>query len=138
LVFDKKLQAHLSPINNRFNIYVGKTMATELAGLIKADLAALTNEASRLAIAPALDAGAATGQQGASFSFAQTMKEAITSVDHDERVASDKMQAVDSGKSDDLVGAMLSSQQASLSFSMLMQVRNKVMGAVDELIKLPV
>jgi flagellar hook-basal body complex protein FliE len=41
------------------------------------------------------------------------------------------------GKSDDLVGAMLSSQEASLSFSMLMQVRNKVMGGLDELIKLP-
>jgi flagellar hook-basal body complex protein FliE len=48
------------------------------------------------------------------------------------------MAGVDSGKSDDLVGAMLSSQQANLSFSMLMQVRNKVMGAVDELLKLPV
>jgi flagellar hook-basal body complex protein FliE len=33
---------------------------------------------------------------------------------------------------------MLSSQQANLSFSMLMQVRNKVMGAMDELLKLPV
>jgi flagellar hook-basal body complex protein FliE len=32
---------------------------------------------------------------------------------------------------------MLSSQQASLSFSMLMQVRNKVMGAVDELHQAP-
>jgi flagellar hook-basal body complex protein FliE len=32
----------------------------------------------------------------------------------------------------------LSSQQANLSFSMLMQVRNKVMGAMDELLKLPV
>jgi flagellar hook-basal body complex protein FliE len=53
-------------------------------------------------------------------------------------VANQKMEAVDSGKSDDLVGAMLSSQQANLSFSMLMQVRNKVMGAVDELLKLPV
>jgi flagellar hook-basal body complex protein FliE len=112
-------------------------MATELAGLIKADLAALTNEASRLAVAPALDTGAAS-QHGGTFSFSQSMKDAIASVDHDERLASDKMKAVDSGKSDDLVGAMLSSQQANLSFSMLMQVRNKVMGAVDELIKLPV
>jgi flagellar hook-basal body complex protein FliE len=112
-------------------------MATELAGLIKADLAALTNEASRLTVAPALDTGAA-GQHGAAFSFADSMKDAIASVDHDERLAADKMNAVDSGKSDDLVGAMLSSQQANLSFSMLMQVRNKVMGAVDELIKLPV
>jgi flagellar hook-basal body complex protein FliE len=66
------------------------------------------------------------------------MRDALASVDHDERHAADKMNAVDSGKSDDLVGAMLASQQANLSFSMLMQVRNKVMGAVDELLKLPV
>ena len=114
-------------------------MGTELAGLIRADLAALTNDASRLAVAPSIDA-AESGQAnaGGSFSFAQSMKEAIASVDQEQRVAGEKMAAVDSGKSDDLVGAMLSSQQASLSFSMLMQVRNKVMGAVDELLKLPV
>jgi len=118
---------------------VENTMATELAGLIRADLAALTNDASRLAVAPALDTsvsghGAANGQ----FSFAQSMKDALAGVDNEQRTAEDKMAAVDSGKSDDLVGAMLSSQQANLSFSMLMQVRNKVMGAMDELLKLPV
>ena len=114
-------------------------MGTEIAGLIRADLAALTNEASRLAVAPALDAGQLNQAHGSGdFSFAQTMKDALANVDQEQRVASDKMAAVDSGKSDDLVGAMLSSQQASLSFSMLMQVRNKVMGAVDELLKLPV
>eukprot|EP01034_Spumella_vulgaris_P035557 gene35557-43840_t len=42
-------------------------------------------------------------------------------------MAAQKMADVDAGRSDDLVGAMLSSQEASLSFSMLMQVRNKVM-----------
>ena len=46
------------------------------------------------------------------------------------------MSAVENGESDDLVGAMLASQEASLSFSMLLQVRNKVVGAVDELIKM--
>lgn len=114
-------------------------MGTELAGLIRADLAALTNDASRLAVAPSIDGSQlGQGQANGSFSFAQSMKDAIAGVDQEQRVASDKMAAVDSGKSDDLVGAMLSSQQASLSFSMLMQVRNKVMGAVDELLKLPV
>jgi flagellar hook-basal body complex protein FliE len=114
-------------------------MGTELAGLIRADLAALTNDASSLAVAPAVDAGLLTQNSGAgNVSFAQSMKDALTHVDNEERVAGDKMAAVDSGKSDDLVGAMLSSQQANLSFSMLMQVRNKVMGAVDELLKLPV
>lgn len=111
-------------------------MQTELAGLIKADLAALTNEAQRLAIAPAAEP-AMQGGQG-DFSFANAMKDAIRSVDAQDQAAGAKMADVDSGKSDDLVGAMLASQQASLSFSMLMQVRNKVMGAVDELIKLPV
>jgi flagellar hook-basal body complex protein FliE len=110
-------------------------MATELAGAIRADLAALANEASRLAVAPALDSAQGT-HPGASFS--ESMKDAITSVDNDERAAASRMNAVDSGKSDDLVGAMLASQQANLSFSMLLQVRNKVMGAVDDLLKLPV
>jgi flagellar hook-basal body complex protein FliE len=114
-------------------------MGTELAGLIRADLAALTNDASRLAVAPALDAAQLTQENTTgNVSFSQSMKNALASVDNEEHVAIDKMAAVDSGKSDDLVGAMLSSQQANLSFSMLMQVRNKVMGAVDELLKLPV
>ena len=115
-------------------------MGTELAGLIKADLAALTNEANRLSIMPAANqtAGSAFNNSPGTFSFSQTMKDAIANVDNEDRAAADRMAAVDAGKSDDLVGAMLASQQASLSFSMLMQVRNKVMGAVDELIKLPV
>ncbi|OWQ93149.1 hypothetical protein CDN99_01210 [Roseateles aquatilis] len=57
-------------------------------------------------------------------------------VDDRDQAAAARMEAVERGESDDLVGAMLASQEASLSFSMLMQVRNKVAGAVDELIKL--
>jgi len=116
-------------------------MANEFAGLIKADLAALNNAASELAqhatiIAPAAQFNA---QQpaGASFSFAQTMQDAVAGVNAQDVNAGQKMADVDAGRSDDLVGAMLASQEASLSFQMLMQVRNKVMGAVDELIKLP-
>jgi len=115
-------------------------MATEFAGLIKADLAALSNDANRLAIAPAnaLSTEGAFNNSPGGFSFTQSMKDAIASVDNEDRAAGARMAAVDAGKSDDLVGAMLASQQASLSFSMLMQVRNKVMGAMDELLKLPV
>ncbi len=62
---------------------------------------------------------------------------ALRSVNEQDRLAAAKMDDVDAGRSDDLVGAMLASQEASLSFSMLMQVRNKIVAAVDELIKLP-
>ncbi|MGF6275543.1 flagellar hook-basal body complex protein FliE [Massilia sp. UYP11] len=113
-------------------------MATELAGLIRADLAQLTNDANRLAIAPANPFDAPGADAGNAFSFTQAMKQAIANVDAQDQAAGARVAAVESGKSDDLVGAMLASQQASLSFSMLMQVRNKVMTAVDELIKLPV
>lgn len=89
-------------------------------------------------VAPPLPAAASPDGGGtATSTFASTMSDALHRVDDKERVAVDKMAAVDSGRSDDLVGAMLASQEASLSFSMLMQVRNKVVGAMDDLIKLP-
>ena len=69
--------------------------------------------------------------------FGAALLDALHEVNAKDRLAAERMADVDSGRSDDLVGAMLASQQASLSFSMLMQVRNKVVGAVDELIRLP-
>lgn len=83
-------------------------------------------------VLPAADSSAKGG------GFLQVFESAVLDVDARTRNASDRVQAVDAGQSDDLVGAMLASQEASLSFSMLMQVRNKVMGAVDEIIKLQV
>lgn len=101
--------------------------------LILADRARIQGDMSSLsgdAIQPA------AGMQPAGASFGDSLRDAVSSVDAKEHDASVKMEAVDSGRSDDLVGAMLASQQASLSFSMLTQVRNKVVGAVDELSKL--
>jgi flagellar hook-basal body complex protein FliE len=108
-------------------------MGFELGNRIATDIASIKADALGL-IAPA--AAVADGA-GRDISFAQSMKDAVHGVDDRQRLASEKMADVDSGRSDDLVGAMLASQEASLSFSMLMQVRNKVMGAVDDLIKLP-
>ncbi|PHV06282.1 flagellar hook-basal body complex protein FliE [Janthinobacterium sp. BJB412] len=113
-------------------------MSNGIATLIQADLASLSNAAHNLAgnsIAAASQFGGADAAPASS--FADSMKQAIGKVNEDDRVAGQRMADVDSGKSEDLVGAMLASQEANLSFSMLMQVRNKVMGAVDELIKLP-
>jgi flagellar hook-basal body complex protein FliE len=116
-------------------------MSNGFSSLIQADLQSLTNAAQNLAtssntIAAANQFGAQDAQAGG-FSFAQTMKDAVGKVNTQDVEAGQLMADVDAGKSDDLVGAMLSSQEASLSFSMLMQVRNKVMGGLDELIKLP-
>lgn len=119
-------------------------MVNNLTAFIHADRGQIQSDASDLAraagpIAAAASLPDASGQSDTSSgSFMDSFKHAIQSVDAKERAAADQMADVDSGRSDDLVGAMLSSQEASLSFAMLMQVRNKVMGAMDELVKLPV
>jgi flagellar hook-basal body complex protein FliE len=111
-------------------------MSIEMSGLLKTSLASVEKEVQALA---GIASNLTSPQEHANFggSFLQSMKDAVHKVDAQEHAASDQMAAVDAGESDDLVGAMLSSQQASLSFSMLMQVRNKVMGAVEDLVKLP-
>jgi flagellar hook-basal body complex protein FliE len=110
-------------------------MGTELGQMIAADLAQIKNSLTELSlpVAGAQDDGAAVAGSGG---FADRMRDALHSVNSQDHEAGQLMASVDSGESDDLVGAMLASQQAGLSFSMLMQVRNKVVGAVDELIKM--
>ena len=62
---------------------------------------------------------------------------ALRSVDAEQHEAGAAMAAVDSGKSDDLVGAMIDSQKASVSFSALLQVRNKLTTAFDDVMRMP-
>ncbi|MFT4173486.1 MAG: flagellar hook-basal body complex protein FliE [Rhodocyclaceae bacterium] len=107
-----------------------------MSALIGADLAQLRHLATQLqAPLPNPLSEDGTASAGAP-SFADSFRQAVMGVNEKDRVAGERMADVDAGRSDDLVGAMLASQDASLSFSMLMQVRNKVVGAVDELIKL--
>jgi flagellar hook-basal body complex protein FliE len=102
---------------------------------IGADLARMQDEAVSLA-APLANPLSMSGLADENMGFGASLQMAVNAVNDKDRVASERMADVDSGRSDDLVGAMLSSQDASLSFSMLMQVRNKVAGAFEELIKL--
>ena len=115
-------------------------MANNIASAIAADLAQIQAGAASLAriVQPQAPYDGPESATTTGSSFAIRMQQAINSVNAQDHVAGQKMAAVDSGQSDDLVGAMLSSQQASLSFSMLMQVRNKVVTAVEDLVKLPI
>lgn len=64
-------------------------------------------------------------------------EEALRAVDAQQHQAGAAMAAVDSGRSDDLVGAMIDSQKASVSFSALLQVRNKFANAFEEIMRMP-
>ncbi|MCR9908296.1 flagellar hook-basal body complex protein FliE [Vibrio campbellii] len=74
----------------------------------------------------------------APLSFSQAMTNVLDTVNQHQSVASQKMTAAETGASDDLVGAMIASQKASLSFNALMQVRNKVVMSFEDIMKMPV
>ncbi|EIK45715.1 flagellar hook-basal-body complex subunit FliE [Cellvibrio sp. BR] len=89
-------------------------------------------EASPLFEAPRM-LGDSAGQDGFRAAFGDVFK----AIDNQQHKASALTAAVDSGASDDLVGAMVESQKASVSFSALMQVRNKVTSAFEEIMRTP-
>jgi flagellar hook-basal body complex protein FliE len=70
-------------------------------------------------------------------SFTDAMRDVVGRVNEQQNIASKLMTAVDAGQSDDLVGAMVASQKAGLSFSALMQVRNKLMTGFDDIMRMP-
>lgn len=70
--------------------------------------------------------------------FSNALKGILDTVDRYQAHASDKITAVELGKSDDLLGATVASQKAQLSFNALMQVRNKMVSNFQDIIKMPI
>ena len=76
--------------------------------------------------------------QGAEAGIGLAFDQALKAVDAQQHVASNAMAAVDNGQSDNLAGAMIESQKASVAFSALLQVRNKLTTAFDDVMRMPV
>lgn len=70
-------------------------------------------------------------------SFGTIFRAALDGVDRQQQESAELATKIETGASDDLTGAMIASQKASLSFSALTQVRNKLMTAYDEVMKMP-
>ena len=67
----------------------------------------------------------------------QTVKDSLMEANERQNLASDARRAVELGESEDLVGAMVASQKASITFDVMLSVRNKVLTAYQDLIKMP-
>ncbi len=80
---------------------------------------------------PAIAANPASAAGNAD--FATTFTSVIDNVNQLQNEAANKMTAVETGLSDDLVGTMIATQKASLSFSTAVQVRNKLLSGFDDI-----
>lgn len=92
---------------------------------------------SRMQQLAALAEGQGPQPRGDGADIGHSFAAALRAVDADQHKASAAMAAVERGESDDLVGAMVTSLQASVSFSALLQVRNKLSTAFDDVMRMP-
>jgi flagellar hook-basal body complex protein FliE len=78
-------------------------------------------------------AGAAGGS-----SFADTLKNSINEVAKLQQDASDAVQNIATGKSDDVTGVMTAMEKSDLAFKTLLSIRSKLMDAYDEIKNMPI
>lgn len=83
--------------------------------------------------APTISGSAAGGQET---SFSNILSGAIGQVESARTDAAKNVEQFLSGSGDDLHSTILSTQRAELEFEMFMQVRNKVVSAYQEIMKL--
>ena len=84
----------------------------------------------------ALDEGAKVKKGAASFS--EILKESISKVAELEKEADEQTEKLVKNETQDVHNTMISVQKADLSFQMMMQIRNKIIDAYQEIMKIQV
>jgi flagellar hook-basal body complex protein FliE len=80
----------------------------------------------------------AAGTAGGSASFADTLKSSINEVAKLQQDASDAVQNITTGKSDDVTGVMTAMEKSDLAFKTLLAIRAKLMDAYEEIKNMPI
>ncbi len=91
--------------------------------------------ATSMSGAGAVDLGGLQGA-GNGGGFAQTLASAVERVNDLQTTADQKVTSLLTGNGEDVHTATLAVEQASLAFDLMLQVRNKVVGAYQEISKL--
>ncbi len=71
-------------------------------------------------------------------SFAATLKEAIGQVNELQKTSDIKAQELATGKTDDIAGVMLAAEKADIALRTMVQVRNKIIDAYQEIMRMQV
>ena len=75
---------------------------------------------------------------GGGVSFADTLKEAVNNVNQIHLDADKKAQELATGKTDDIAGVMIATEKADIALRVMVQVRNKIIDAYQEIMKMQV
>ncbi len=76
------------------------------------------------------------GEKGAG--FGEVLKDAISTVNELQQQSDQEIQKLMTGESQDLHTTVIAMQKADLSFQMMMQVRNKIVQAYQEIMRMQI
>jgi len=79
-----------------------------------------------------------TGMQEDKTRFGALLKDAISTVNDLSKRSDKEIQKIMTGETDELHTAVIAMQRADVSFQMMMQVRNKIVQAYQEVLRMPV
>jgi flagellar hook-basal body complex protein FliE len=82
----------------------------------------------------ALDSGSGTDSEG--LNFGAVLKNAISSVDQANSSAGAQVNSLLQGASNDMSSVMIAVEKADVSFQLMMQVRNKIVNAYQDIEKM--
>jgi len=71
-------------------------------------------------------------------SFADTLKEAVGSVNEMQKASDKAMQELATGKTDNVADVMIAAEKADIALKVMVQVRNKIIDAYQEIMKMQV
>lgn len=83
-------------------------------------------------------AQSAGGLEKTDVSFADTLKESIRQVNDAQLQADQAISDLTTGKQQDLHQTMIAIEKANLSFELMMQVRNKILSAYEEISRMQI
>lgn len=78
---------------------------------------------------------ASTGKSGDA-SFADTLKNAINEVNELQQVSNKKMQDLSVGRTDNVADVMIAAEKADVALRVMVQVRNKIIDAYNEIMRM--
>ena len=82
--------------------------------------------------------GTSAAKSAGASSFADTLKKSIEEVSKLQQDASDAVQNVATGKSDDVTGVMTAMEKSDIAFKTLLAIRTKLMDAYEEIKNMPI
>ncbi|MCB0390668.1 MAG: flagellar hook-basal body complex protein FliE [Bdellovibrionales bacterium] len=81
---------------------------------------------------------AESGKQTSGPSFADTLKKAVEEVNTLQKVADTKMQQLATGESKNIPDVMIAAEKADIALKLMVKVRNKIIDAYQEIMKMQV